>query len=312
MVAILCVLILFAIVVLFSGAYMFIKACVRGKELPWMVEEEISKTGFAKYYPCILASDAWLKEHHAQDVYVTSKDGLRLHAYWIPAENPRGTILLAHGYRSTFLVDFGLAFAFYHKLGMNILVPNQRAHGESEGRYITFGVKESEDMQCWIDYHNRKYGNYQMILSGLSMGASTVLFLADQDLSANVKCIIADCGFTSPYDILNVVFRSVVHMPAQLSLFVANILSSLLAGFGLKQKDTREALKNAKVPVLMIHGLADDFVPSDMTVQGYHACAGEKELLLVKDAGHGVSFLKDKETYTKCIIAFLEKHLEDF
>ena len=312
MVVVLYVLVLLAIIILFSGVYVFLKACTRGKELRWLVEEEISKTGFAKYYPCILASDAWLKEYHAQDVYVTSKDGLKLHAYWVPAEKPRGTILLAHGYRSTFLVDFGLAFAFYHALGMNILVPNQRAHGKSEGRYITFGIKESEDMQCWIDYHNRNFGSYQMILSGLSMGASTVLFLADQELPENVKCIIADCGFTSPYDILDVVFRSVVHMPSGLSLFVANILTKIFAGFGLKQKDTRCVLKNAKIPVLMIHGLADDFVPSWMTVQGFDACNGEKELLLVEDAGHGVSFLKDKETYTKCVIAFLEKHLEDF
>ena len=312
MVVVLYMLVLLAIIILFSGVYVFLKACTRGKELHWLVEEEISKTGFAKYYPCILASDAWLKEYHAQDVYVTSKDGLKLHAYWVPTEKPRGTILLAHGYRSTFLVDFGLAFAFYHALGMNILVPNQRAHGKSEGRYITFGIKESEDMLCWIDYHNRNFGSYQMILSGLSMGASTVLFLADQELPGNVKCIIADCGFTSPYDILDVVFRSVVHMPSGLSLFVANILTKIFAGFGLKQKDTRCVLKKAKIPVLMIHGLADDFVPSWMTVQGFDACNGEKELLLVEDAGHGVSFLKDKETYTKCVITFLEKHLEDF
>ena len=161
------------------------------------VEEEIKKTSYSKYFKCILASDAWLKAYNAESVYVTSADGLKLHAYWIPAEHPRGTVLLAHGYRSTMLVDFGLAYPFYHALGMNILVPHQRAHGESQGRYITFGVKESEDMKCWIDYHNKTYGCHQMILSGMSMGASTMLFLADQDLPDNVKCIIADCGFTS-------------------------------------------------------------------------------------------------------------------
>ena len=309
---ILCVLVLLIVLILFSGTYVFLKACVRGKDLPWMVEEEIKKTGFAKFYPCILESDAWLKEHHAQDICVTSKDGLRLRGYWIPADHPRGTILLAHGYRSTFLIDFGLAFAFYHALGFNILVPHQRAHGESEGRYITFGVKESEDMQCWIDYHNRTYGQHQMILSGMSMGASTVLFMADQVLPDNVKCIIADCGFTSPKEILDTVFRSVVHLPSKLPLLVTNLLTRMLAGFGLKEKDTRGVLKNAKLPVLLIHGLADDFVPSNMSAEGYDACRGEKELLLVDGAGHGVSFLKDKEAYTRCVIAFLEKYLEDF
>lgn len=312
MIIILYILIVLLVLVLLSGAYVFIKACVRRKELPWFVEEEIKKTNYAKYYNCIIASDAWLKEHHAQDVYVTSQDGLKLHGYWIPAENPRGTILLAHGYRSTMLVDFGLAFAFYHALGMNILVPHQRAHGESEGRYITFGVKESEDMKCWIEFHNKNFGMRQMILSGMSMGASTVLYLADQQLPENVKCIIADCGFTSPKAILDVVYRGVVHIPSGPSLWAADLFARLFAGFNLNQKDTKQVLKNAKLPVMMVHGLADDFVPSYMSQQGYDICTGVKELLLVEGAGHGVSFLKDKETYTKRIIAFLEKHLEDF
>jgi len=300
------------LLILLSGLYVFILACVRRKELPWMVEEEIKKTNYAKYYNCIVASDAWLKGHNAQDVYVTSKDGLTLHGYWIPALNPRGTILLAHGYRSTMLVDFGLAFAFYHALGMNILVPNQRSHGESEGRFITFGVKESEDMKCWIDFHNHMFGNYQMILSGMSMGASTMLYLADQELPGNVKCIIADCGFTSPKAILDSVYRSVVHIPSGPSLWAADLFSRLIAGFSLAEKDTRIALKNARIPVLMIHGLSDDFVPSHMTQQGYDACTGSKGLLLVEGAGHGTSFLVDKEAYTKHVISFLENCLEDF
>ena len=300
------------LMILLSGLYVFIKACVRKKELPWMIEEEIKKTNYAKYYNCILASDAWLKDHSAKDVYINSNDGLKLHAFWIPAENARGTILLAHGYRSTMLVDFGLAFAFYHTLGMNILVPNQRAHGESEGRYISFGVKESEDMKCWIDFHNQKFGNHQMILSGLSMGASTMLFLADQKLPSNVKCIIADCGFSSPKAILDVVYRSVVHIPSGPSLWAADLFARLFAHFSLTEKDTTKVLQNSKVPVLLIHGLDDDFVPSYMTQQGFDACNGSKELLLVDGAGHGTSFLVDREGYTKCVISFLEKYLEDF
>ena len=302
---------LFATVIL-VGYYVFVKACVRKKELPWMVEEEIKKTGYGKYYNCIIASDGWLKEHNAQNVYVNSNDGLKLHGYWIPTDNPRGTILLAHGYRSTFLVDFGLAFAFYHALGMNILVPHQRAHGKSEGKYITFGVKESEDMKCWINYHNQNLCSCQMFLSGMSMGASTVLYLADQNLPENVKCLIADCGFTSPWAILNKVYRTTIHLPSGASLFVANLLSRIFAGFSLKEKDTRVVLKNAKLPVLLIHGLNDNFVPYHMTRQGYEACTSKKRILLVEGAGHGISFLVDKESYTKAVISFLEENLNNF
>lgn len=298
--------------VLLSGLYVFVKACVRRKELPWMVEEELKKTSFGKYYKCIVASNEWLKEHQAQDVYVQSKDGLRLHGYWIPAENPRGTVLLVHGYRSTMLVDFGLAFAFYHALGMNVLVPEHRCHGKSEGKYITFGVKESEDITQWISYHNDHFGMQQIFLSGMSMGASTVLYLADQSLPANVKCIIADCGFTSPWEILGEVFRSVTHFPAAASLWATDLFARVFAGFSLKEKDTRKALAKAKLPVLMIHGSADDFVPCRMTLEGFDACTKDKELLIVQGAGHGVSFLVDKQSYTTKVIAFLEKHLEGF
>ena len=167
-------------------------------------------------------------------------------------------------------------------------------------------------MKNWIHYHNEKFGTCQMILSGLSMGASTVLFLADQDLPDNVKCIIADCGFTSPKAILDKVFRTVVHLPSGLSLWAADLFASMFAGFRLSQKDTRESLKHAKLPVMMVHGLADDFVPYTMTVQGYDSCISDKALLLVEGAGHGTSFLVDKERYTKSVISFLEKHLENF
>ncbi len=298
--------------IIFSGAYVFVKACVRRKELPWMEEDKIKKTGFGRYYNCIVASDAWLREHNAEDVFITTADGLRLHAFWVPAATPRGTILLAHGYRSTFLVDFGLAFAFYHALGMNILVPNQRSHGKSQGRYITFGVKESEDMKSWISFHNKTFGPHQIILSGLSMGASTMLYLADQVLPENVKCIIADCGFTSPYAILEKVFWSITHLPAGPTLWTTDLFARLIAGFSLTGKDSRICLQNAKLPVLMVHGLADDFVPSEMTIQGYNACNSEKELVLVENAGHGVSFLVNKDLYINKVLEFLEKHLENF
>lgn len=291
---------------------MFLLACVRRKDLPWLVEEEIKKTSYGPFYEFMCFGDQWLKEHHAQDVYIQNRDGLRLHAYWIPAENPKGTILLAHGYRSTMLADFGIAFEGYHSMGLNLLVPHQRSHGKSQGRFITFGVKESGDMLEWIDYHNRQFGEHQMILSGMSMGASTMLFLADADLPQNVKGIIADCGFTSPSQILSSVFRQVVHLPAIPSIWAAELFCRLLAGFSLYEKDTRRSLANARVPVLMVHGTDDDFVPSYMTKQGYEACSGKKKLLLVEGAEHGVSFIVDQESYTRELLVFLKDNLEGF
>lgn len=300
----------FIILTLVSGLYVFCAACVRRKEISWLVEDEIKRTPYGKYYAYVCQSDRFIKENNAKDIYIKSHDNLTLHGLWIPANNAKGTILLAHGYRSTKLIDFCLALPMYHNFGMNILLPDQRAHGESEGKYITFGVKESRDMQSWIDFHNKTFDNQPIILSGLSMGASTMLYLADVDLPNNVKGIIADCGFTSPKEILSCVFRTVTHLPPALSLGVTCLFTRIFAGFSLDEKDTRQILKNNKYPILMVHGTGDDFVPCDMTRQGYAACIGDKELMLVEGAGHGTSFLTEQERYTDKVFAFLNKYLK--
>lgn len=298
----------FLLLLLASGVYVFIVACVRRKEIPWLVEEEIKKTPYAKYAALISNSDSWLKEHSAQDVYVTSDDGLRLHGLWVPVEKPKGTVLLVHGYRSTVLVDFGLALEFYHMLGMNVLLPEHRSHGKSEGKYITFGVKESADMCMWIHWHNQQFGALPTVVSGMSMGASTVMYMADIPLPENVKCLIADCGFTSPYDIISVVFRKTTHLPALLSLKITNILTRLFAGFGLKDKDSRRSLKNSRLPVFIIHGTADDFVPCEMSREAYAVCTDPKQVLYVEGAGHGVSFVVAPEKYAQMLAEFIHKY----
>ena len=144
------------------------------------------------------------------------------------------------------------------------------------------------------------------------MGASTMLYLADEDLPQNVKGIIADCGFTSPKAIISKVFSSVTHLPAAPSIWIANVFARIFAGFGLNDKDTRRSLKNSKIPVVLVHGTADDFVPCSMSQEAYAACTSKKELLLVDGAEHGLSFLKNTEDYKKLILAFLRDNLENF
>ena len=293
-----------------SGLLVFLLGCVRRKEINWLVEEEILNTPYEKYYQNILAGHRFLKEHNARPVKIKSDDGLMLYGEFVPSDAPIGTILLAHGYRSNKCLEFGEVFDFYHNKGLNILVVDQRAHGQSEGKFITFGVKESRDMQGWIRYHNENIGYLPMILSGLSMGASTMLYLADADLPDNVRGIIADCGFTSPKEIIATVYRNTIHLPAGPSLWVADLFARLLAGFSLTEKDTTKSLRHSKLPVMMVHGVNDGFVPCEMTRRGYDACAGKKTLLLVEGADHGVSFLVDRPRYTKTVTDFLKENLE--
>lgn len=306
--------VLFAILllILFSGGYMFFVACRRGKPVNFLEKEALNKTPYGDHHDNIVAADRWLHQHRVDDIYIQSHDGLRLHGLWVPAENPKGTVLLAHGYRSSYLLDFSLVLDVYHRMGLNLLIPDQRSHGQSEGKYITFGVKESRDMLGWLAFHNEKYGPFPLLLSGMSMGASTVLYTADAHLPDNVCGIIADCGFTSPKDILRKVFKDIVHIPAGPTILAADLFARIFAGFSLFGKDTRKTLARSRVPVLMVHGLEDDFVPCYMTRQGYDACTSEKQLLMVAGAGHGVSYFHDPVGYSAAVMYFLKTHVKDF
>ena len=285
---------------LISGGYTFVLACYGKKNVDWLNEEGV----FSEY---IRATHVWLQENGAQNVYIKNREGMCLHGFWIPAENnPKGTVLMAHGYRSTMLLDFHLPFELFHRLGMNILVPEQRTHGKRQGRFITFGVKESRDMEDWLAYYNRELGQWPVFLYGISMGASTMLYLADRSLPGKVRGIIADCGFTSPGEIIGAVYTRVIRLPYQVSLWAASLFAKIFAGFGLWEKDTRDSVRKSRYPILFIHGQADDFVPAEMTLQTYMACSGYKKLFVVPKADHGLSFLTDGFGYTKVVIDFLK------
>lgn len=291
------------------GGYTFFAACRRGTEIEWLDEEAVRKTDFGPYCDNIRQGHQWLCDHGAQDLYLTSRDDLKLHATWIPAENAKGTVILVHGYHSCVLTDFSLAFDRYHKRGMNILLPSHRAHGKSEGKYTTFGVKESGDILQWIQFHNENFGAYPILLSGMSMGAATVMYLAGENLPENVKAINADCGFTSPKEIIAKVFRDATHIPAWPFLWATELFARFFAGFSLEEKISTDTLKKNTRRMLFVHGLDDGFVPCDMTRRSYAACAGDKALLLVEGATHGTSFLHAKEQYLQQIEILLQDGL---
>lgn len=291
------------------GGYLFFAACGR-VDIDWLDEAQAHKTPYGKFYKGIKMGHDWLLAHNAQDVYTESDDGLRLHALWVPVENAKGTVVLVHGYHSCVLTDFSVAFPLYHEKGFNLLLPSQRSHGKSEGNYVTFGVKESDDMLRWIAWHNVQFGQRPMIFSGMSMGASTVMYLSGEKLPENVKGFIADCGFTTPREIISRVFRNATHIPAGLVIWATELFARLFGHFSLTQKDSLKTLANNTRPILLVHGMEDDFVPCHMTQRGFDACAGDKRLLLVEDATHGISFLKAKERYSAEVDELLKLCLE--
>ena len=292
-----------------GGYWGFQYACKRIPDPDWDSEESLKNSAFAEFAVSIPRGAKWLRDHNAVDVETMSFDGLRLRGKWVPAAEPKATIILFHGYHTHYLNDFAGIFSMYHSIGLNLLVVRQRSHGESEGKYITFGVRERRDVLSWVEFHNRTHGMDNVFLGGMSMGASTLLFAAGEDLPPNVRGISADCGFNSPKDILGKFIRERFHLPPALVLPFVDIWARTLGGFSLTECDTRKCLKNAKVPIIFIHGKADTFVPCNMTQLGYDACTSDKELHLVEGAEHGRSYLYDMEGLTAALVDFFNRNL---
>lgn len=292
------------------GACIAVLACSRGRHAS---QAEID--AYLRQYPLIhdeaMAAQQFVAAQQPQQLFVESYDGKRLHAQLLRRKNAVGTILLFHGYRSSWNVDFSTVIPFYHAQGYNLLLVDQRAHQDSEGAVLTFGVKERYDVISWVTYLGQLLGQaHPLYLGGLSMGATTVLLASCFEFPANVRGIIADCGFTELYAEMQHVLRGAGRwIPARFVLFWVNLAAHLLAGYGLHEADTRLSVAESRYPILFIHGTGDDFVPCEMTKENFAACTAEKELILVEGAQHGCSYVKDRPRVQSALENFLEKHL---
>lgn len=238
-----------------------------------------------------------------EEAYVTADDGARLFGKVYKSTDKTAPVrIMFHGYKSAGERDFcgGLRFAVDD--GDNVIMVDQRAHGKSEGRCLTFGIKESRDCLRWIDYAIKTFGeNAKIILVGISMGATTVLLASGESLPENVVGVVADCGFSSPREIIKKVIREDFKLPASIVYPIIRLGAIVFGRFDINGGDVPSALKNSKTPTLFIHGDDDRFVPYEMGVKNYTACAAEKTLLTGRGAGHALTYMVDKESYIKAL-----------
>ena len=243
---------------------------------------------------------ALMKEIDSEDHYRMSEDGLKLHAYLFPAEEGVGKkfLLGIHGYRSYSRPEFGPYIEFYRSLGYTLLLPDDRAHAPSEGNYIGFGVLDRLDCVGWANYIVEKYGeDTEIILHGVSMGAATVLAASGENLPAQVKGIVADCGYTSAEAIIKHHFKNSMHLPIWPIYPLCEKICEKRAGFNFHTHTPIQQLEKAKVPMLFVQGGQDKMVPAYMVKELYNACPTEKELLVVEEAGHGESIAFEPDQY---------------
>lgn len=294
------------IALLFVFYYFFSIAFVRlNVGNPDDLNDPINKP-LEKYKDIIKQGLDYISEKNFQWVNTISFDGLRLAArYFDNASNK--TVILFHGYRSAAARDFSCAIEMYTRFGFNILLCDQRSHGRSEGRLITFGVKESHDVLSWVEFVNAQYSPEKILLGGMSMGATTVLLACGLNLPENVKAVVADCGFTSPVAIIKRVARKSLKINASFFLPFLNLYCLLFGNFSIYNSNTVDILKETNIPIIFIHGKNDGFVPSSMSEEAYNINVTSRKLVLVENADHGLSYLTNKELVESELKGFLEK-----
>ena len=259
------------------------------------------------YEPYWESMRRWAAEAEAmgpEEVSISSFDGLTLRGKYYEFQPGAPIELMFHGYRGNAERDLCGGMQRCFRLGHSALIVDQRCSGASGGNVITFGVKEHRDCLSWVQFALERFGpEVKLILTGISMGASTVLMAGGRELPENVVGILADCGFTSAKDIMEDVIRK-MNLPPRLVYPFVKLGARVFGRFDPEAWSAAEAMKQCKVPVLFFHGEADDFVPSWMSRKNYEICTSRKKLVLVPGAGHGLSYPADQEAYLENVRDF--------
>jgi len=244
-------------------------------------------------------------------VTITAKDGTVLKARYHQIKKGAPLHIQFHGYRGSSSRDFCGGAMLAQSRGHNTLVVEQRAHGKSGGHTVTFGIKEKYDCLSWIEYASKRFGNdTPIILSGISMGGATVLMAAKLDLPNNIKGIIVDSPFSCPVKIIKKVSGSIVKLPPNVVFPIIRLGGLIFGRFDICSSDAFEGVKNNNLPILIIHGKNDNFVPCEMSQELYEqSISANKTLALFEGADHGLSYIVDPKRYEHLFDAFINQIL---
>lgn len=286
------------------GCYLFVFHVRRKKNIP---DDSISLPEGKIYEPFREDMTRWILEVRQlpyEKVSIVSHDGLRLTGKFYEFAPGAPIELMFHGYRGNAERDLSGGVQRCFKIGRSALLVDQRCSGGSDGNTITFGVKEHLDCLNWIDYMIGHFGpDVKIILTGISMGASTVLMAAGTELPSNVIGVLADCGFTSSREIIMSVADS-LKLPAKLCYPFVRLGAKLFGRFDPDAMSSREAVQRCKVPVIFFHGEDDVFVPCHMSKTNFQLCASKKSLVTIPGAGHGLSYPVAPEVYLRALWDF--------
>jgi len=257
------------------------------------------------------AGKQWLFSHDPQEVEMTSRDGLTLRGYYLPAAKPsRQLAVLVHGYHGNGPDEFAAMLPFYHEeMNYHILLPDHRSHGRSDGKYIGFAALEWQDILDWAELFVRRLGgDTEVALHGVSMGGATVMNCNALGSPDYVKCVVEDCGYTNGYEMITLSAKRDLGLHFPPLFWALGLFFRMFQHRSLKKDaDPYGQIGNFKRPTLFVHGAEDTFVPTEMGLRCHAAAAVPKDLLLVEGAGHAMAYCVGKEQYDAKLRAFLNR-----
>ena len=249
----------------------------------------------------------YLRNLEKEEIEIVSDDGLKLKGFYVN-NNSDTTILFVHGYQSTPFNSFNGAGKALNEKGYNLCFIYPRCHGLSEGKYVTFGIKERKDVVKWTHKINELYSPKNIIIYGISMGCATSSMALSLDIASNVKCAILDCGFNKPHKEIIHESKNMGKKGGGLIIYFVNIYCKLIGKFSLFETSASSSLKKVKLPCLFIHSDGDKMVPVKDSIDNYNACGSlQKELIVYPKVGHGLSYLDGYPEIENKVLDFIDK-----
>lgn len=251
-------------------------------------------------------TDEWVDSAQKTVVSITSNDGLNLVGdVFVTDLRSHKWLIAIHGYTGKREHMYSYA-RYYAERGYNVLTPDMRSHGDSEGKLIGMGWLDKDDVKLWISYVLGLDEDAEIVLHGVSMGGATVMMTSGEDLPENVKAIIDDCGYTSVWDEFTDEARYLFHIPQFPILYTASVISKIRAGYNFQEASALEQVKKTDIPILFMHGSEDNFVNTDMVYELYEACNSKKDIYVAEGAGHGQALYVDPVRYFGKVFNFLD------
>lgn len=294
-------------IVLTTGIYIYTFYHPLKNRFNPLIMSEDDKDYYGDFTDEMLRSINEITNTKSENVFIKSFDGLKLNGHLFNSFTDRPIVIFFHGYHGSYLRDGYGTFRYCMSHNLNLLMVEQRAHCQSEGNLISFGINERKDAVSWVEYVKSIVPEgTKIILSGVSMGAATIMMASDLlESEPQVLCFIEDCGYTSPEAIIR---NTAGNMNKYLEKCypLSWIAAKLHGHFNLNSASAIESVSKITKPILFIHGSVDTFVPTPMCETLFNACSSKtKKMKIIPDAKHAIAALVGYTDYEKCINDFL-------